>query len=93
MKIMSGLILLVLLIIALLFILVVILTIVFLKKQKENKFEEPDYQIFFIMGISFLPIGFVFIIAINPAFFSFLAIGLCYIAIGLANKDKWKKKE
>ena len=64
---MSGLILLVLLIIALLLILVVILTIVFLKKQKEKKFEEPDYQAFFIMGISFLPIGIVFIIAVIVA--------------------------
>jgi hypothetical protein len=92
MKTMSGLILFLILIIALLLILGFILTIVFLKKQKENKYVEPDYQAFFIMGISFLPIGFVFIITINPAFISFLAIGLCYIAIGLANKDKWKKK-
>ncbi|UCF50191.1 MAG: hypothetical protein JSU91_01550 [Thermoplasmatales archaeon] len=90
---MNGLILLVLLIIALLLILVFILTIVFLKKQKGKKFEEPDYQIFFFMGISILPIGLVFIIAVSPAFFSFLAIGLCYIAIGLGNRDKWKKKE
>ncbi|KYK29770.1 hypothetical protein AYK20_00100 [Thermoplasmatales archaeon SG8-52-1] len=90
---MNGLILLLILIIALLFILGVIITIVLWKKQKENKYEEPDYQAFFIMGISFLPLGLVFMIAVNPAFFVFTGIGLCYIAIGLANKDKWKRRE
>ena len=90
---MNGLILLLILIIALLLILGVVLTIVFWNKQKESKYEEPDYQAFFIMGISFLPIGLVFMIAISPAFFWFTGIGLCYIAIGLANKNKWKKEE
>ena len=90
---MSGLILLLILIIALLLSLGVILTIVFWKKQRENNYVEPDYQAFFVMGISFLPLGLVFMIAISPAFIWFTGIGLCYIAIGLANKDKWKKEE
>ena len=44
------------------------------------------------MGISFLPIGIVFTVSISPAFVGFTGIGICYMAIGLANKDKWKKK-
>ena len=79
-------------IIFILVILGILITIVFLLRKKETKFEEPDYQVFFIMGISFLPLGIVFTIAIGPAFIGFTGIGICYMAIGLANRDKWKKK-
>jgi hypothetical protein len=90
---MSGLILLVIGIIVLLVIFVILLTLVLLKKKEKGTFEEPDYHTFFVMGISFLPMGIVFTIVINPAFISFIGVGICYIAIGLANKDKWKKRD
>lgn len=63
------------------------------KNQKDGITKEEDYRAFFIMGISFLPLGIIFTVTINPAFISFIAIGGCYIAIGLANKDKWKKEK
>ena len=45
------------------------------------------------MGICFLPTGIIFMTTVSPAFIGITGLGLCYMAIGLANKDKWKKKE
>jgi len=90
---MSEFILIVIGIISILVIIGVILSLIVWKKKEEGKYREPDYQAFFIIGISFLPIGIVFMIAVSSAFIGFTGIGLCYIAIGIANKDKWKKKE
>ena len=90
---MDGLIFIVIGIIVILVILGILLIMTFLIRKEDRKYEEPDYQAFFIMGISFLPMGIVFTIAISPAFIGFAGIGICYIAIGLTNKDKWKKKK
>lgn len=55
---------------------------------------EPNYQVFFILGIFFLPMGIVLMITIdNPAFIGITGMGLIYMVIGLANRDKWKKNE
>ena len=70
-------------------------TLIVLIRKKRNDFEkdeEMDYRAFFILGICFLPIGFIFSITIeNPGFFGISALGLIYISIALANRDKWKK--
>ena len=71
----------------------VIVFYIMLKKQKEGTVKDPDYRAFFIMGISFLPIGIIFTTTISPAFISFIALGVLYMLIGLSNRDKWKKKE
>ena len=63
------------------------------KNQKEGITREVDYRAFFIMGISFLPMGIIFTATINPGFIGFIGMGIIYMAIGLANRDKWKKKE
>jgi uncharacterized membrane protein len=60
------------------------------KKKIEGTYREPDYRAFFIMGICFLPMGIIFTTTISPAFISFLALGVIYMAISLANRDKWK---
>jgi amino acid transporter len=74
---------------------IVILGILFvlmvLKKKKEGIYKEPDYRIFFILGISFLAVGIVMMIVIkNPGFIGITALGLIYMTIGLAHHDKWK---
>jgi len=89
---MDGLVLIVIGIIAILVVLGIILLMIVLKKKEDRIYEEPDYKVFFIMGINFIPIGLVFVIVVSPAFFWLIAIGLCYMVIGLANKDKWKKE-
>ena len=63
------------------------------KKRKEGKSKETDYRAFFIMGISFLPLGIVMMITIgNPGMLGLTALGIIYMIMGLANRDKWKKK-
>jgi hypothetical protein len=73
---------------------VLIITILWVKKNSKNEWtKEVDYRAFFIMGISFLPLGIVLTFVVgNPGFIGFMGLGICYIAIGLANKDKWKKE-
>jgi len=68
----------------------ILLTLIVWKKNKEGKYEEPDYQAFFVMGICLLPIGIIFMTTVSPAFIGFAGMGVCYMAIGLANRDKWK---
>jgi hypothetical protein len=36
--------------------------------------------------------GVVFSTAVNPGFIGFIGLGLVYMIVGLANKDKWKKQ-
>jgi len=71
-----------------------IVTVVVAKRKRESgKAKEPNYQVFFSMGIIFLALGVVFTAAISPGFMGFIALGIIYMIIGLANRDKWKKKE
>src|SRR3989339_182439 len=62
-----------------------------LNKQKNNHFEkqkqDPDYRAFFIMGITWIPVG----IVINN--YGISAMGLIFMITGLVNKDKWKKQK
>lgn len=62
---------------------ILILLAVFLIKHRRN-IVKPDYYVFFIMGIIWLPMGIIF----DNYFFSI--IGLVFMTIGLANRDKWK---
>jgi hypothetical protein len=79
-------------IIAILVVVGILLTLIVLKKKEEGKYGDADYRAFFIMGICFLPMGIIFMTTVSPAFIGFTGMGLCYMAIGLANRDKWKKK-
>jgi uncharacterized membrane protein len=82
------------LIVAALIVIGLILTLVVIKKKKEGKMGEPNYQVFFIIGMSWIPIGSVFIITINLVMgIAFIGLGIAYMAIGLANRDKWENKK
>ena len=82
------------LIIAALVVIGLILIVVFFKKKKEDIRKEPNYQAFFSIGIIWLPVGVVFMLTINLAIgIAFMGLGASYIAIGLANRDKWEKKK
>ena len=87
---MNGLILVLIVILALALIVGIIFTFFVLKKKKEGVYKEPDYRAFFIMGICFLPMGIIFTTTLNPGFIGFIVLGIAYMTIGLANKDKWK---
>ena len=69
----------------------IILSIYALKNKKKSNIE-PNYQVFFILGICFLPLGTIFMITIeNPGFIGFTALGIIYMIIGLSHRDKWEK--
>lgn len=53
--------------------------------QLNNKKFEPDYYSLFVIGITWLPLG---LVLKNNFFF---ILGLAFLGVGLANKDKWKK--
>ena len=61
-------------------------------KQKGRK---TDYKTFFTFGIGFLPLGILYMVVgfLLPISVAVLGLGLIFLAIGLANKDKWEKKE
>jgi tryptophan-rich sensory protein len=81
--------------IAILVIIGIAIILVYWKKKKEGKIDRDiDYKVFYSLGFVWMPIGIVFMIAVNPAIgIAFMALGFSYIAIGLANRDKWKNKE
>ena len=62
--------------------------------RKRGIVGEPNYQVFFTLGIVWVPVGVVFMAAVNPAIgFAFMAMGMAYLAIGLAYRDKWEKRK
>jgi Ca2+/Na+ antiporter len=58
--------------------------------KKQKKKQEVNYYAFFVMGITFLPIGIIFSSTISPGFMGFTALGIIYMIIGLSHKDEWK---
>jgi len=63
-------------------------------RRKPVKRRETEYYAFFVIGICMIPTGIVFMTAVLvPLGFVFLVLGICYMAIGLANRDKWEKNK
>lgn len=63
-----------------------------LKRKKVGKLDDPNFKVFFILGICFLPMGVVFMVTVSPAFIGITGMGLIYLIIGLVNRNKWEKK-
>ena len=63
--------------------------------MKEMKDEKPtDYRVFFIVGTSLIAMGISLMSAVGPAFIKIiLGGGVAFMAIGLANRDKWAKSK
>lgn len=60
-------------------------------KVRKEKIE-PDYRTIFIMGIVFAGSGSAMISTLGVGSMGMFALGLIYMAIGLANRDKWKEQ-
>ena len=66
--------------------------ILFLRKWKSGYRGEVNYRTFFIIGITFLPAGVALSASThNPGVFGMSGLGAAFLAIALANRDKWKK--
>lgn len=76
----------------------VIMAFMALRKRKAGRLAEPNYYTFFVLGVSFIPIGLIWMIlsfSLDISFvvgIPFLGLGVTYLGIGLANRDKWKIK-
>ncbi len=66
-------------------ILLALIALFVIYKRKEEK-TEPNYRLFFILGVTWIPLGFA---TDNPGFW---ATGIIFMILGLANKDKWKNE-
>ena len=61
----------------------IVFAIVAYKRRGEFR-SEPDYRAFFILGITFLPIG---IATENPGLWG---MGAVFMILGAVNRDKWR---
>ena len=73
--------------IAIAVVVIVLGILAFYNYKKKGKKHEPDYYTFFIIGLIWTVFGIVFWKEMS----FFFIIGLAFLAIGLVNKDKWKK--
>ena len=64
-------------------VLLALIAIFVVYKRKEEK-TEPNYRLFFILGVTWIPLGFA---TDNPGFWG---AGIIFMILGLVNKDKWK---
>ncbi len=76
--------------VAVLIILVGIAAVVMVKNKKER--HEPDYYVFFIMGLAWMIVGIPMIWVYNYSMSGLFAMGVIFFIIGLANRDKWEKR-
>ena len=69
----------------------IILVFVKFRKRKAGEVKEVNYQAFISIGVVFLGAG-IAMSTVNPGLIGIAGLGAIYIIIGLANRDKWKKK-
>ncbi|UCG35976.1 MAG: hypothetical protein JSV64_04915 [Candidatus Bathyarchaeota archaeon] len=77
----------------------ILLALVLWRKRKAGIAKEANYRALFVMGLVFFPVGLVWMIisflidtSLFPTGLPLFSLGLIYLSIGLANRDKWKKK-
>ena len=66
-----------------------LITVVAWKRRKEGSPREVNYQAFFSIGLVFVSVGVVFMTTMNPGFIGIMGLGIVYMILGLANRDKW----
>lgn len=66
-------------------VLLVILAIVFVFMLKKKKTSPPDYYAFFMIGITWVPLGIIF------KFYFLIVPGIIFLIVGLVNVKKWKQ--
>ncbi|MFH1977873.1 MAG: hypothetical protein ABIJ92_00935 [Candidatus Aenigmatarchaeota archaeon] len=83
-----------LIIVAIAALVVIIAVVGAVEWKKKEKHKEPDYYIFFLMGLIWVIIGIFSLFMYDDFEFSPLfTLGIIFLAVGLANKSKWKKQK
>ena len=67
-------------------ILVVVGIICIIVVRKKGK-QQPDYYIFFILGVIWFPMGVIFDNIV------FMILGFIFFAVGLVNKERWERPD
>jgi uncharacterized membrane protein len=70
----------------------ILAVIIIRTKMKDGTPLEIDYYVFFVVGISVLPLGIVLSIVVSPGFIGLAGVGLIDILIGLSHREKWSRK-
>jgi hypothetical protein len=79
-------------------ILAIALVVILRKKRDSIKTTETNYRVFFIIGVGLAPTGLAWMVVSLLTELSitiglpFFILGVSYLAIGLANRDKWNTK-
>ena len=66
-------------------ILILIMLFLFIVLKRKQK-QQMNYRMFFIIGVTWLPLG------IATQNYVFSVVGACFLALGLANRKKWKNE-
>ena len=76
-----------------------ILAALMIRKQKKEGNPQINYRTFFILGVVWVPFSIVLMVVsliLQIPFyigFPFFIIGLVYLILGLANRDKWQQNK
>ena len=76
----------------------VVALMLFWKRRREGKQSEPNYRAFLMMGTVWFPVGLASMIIFFLLDVSFvvglplMVMGIIYLLIGLANRDKWERE-
>jgi phosphotransferase system glucose/maltose/N-acetylglucosamine-specific IIC component len=70
---------------------VTLIAIALMFKMRKQKIE-PDYRAIFILGVIFAGSGSAMISTSGISSMGMFGLGLIYMAIGIANRDKWKEQ-
>ena len=74
-----------------------ILAVVMVRKRRTEGKPQINYRTFFILGITWVPFSIILMIVsfiFQAPFYigiPLFALGLIYLIIGLANRDKWQR--
>jgi hypothetical protein len=61
------------------------------EKHTESSTNAASYLVLFVFGITFMGMGPALMILLGPAMLALTGVGIIFLAIGLANRDKWMK--
>jgi hypothetical protein len=64
-----------------------------IKTLSEPEEQKTNYRALFVIGITFLGAGTALAASVNSGFYGLTAMGLIFMIIGLANRDKWETSD